>query len=117
MAEGRQVRPGVLRKIMAHRAPTINACFSKEGRISIGADSVWERTLVVPTVIYFAPLLRAHVLRLWRDCALRLGTCIFGRHRIVDRSSITPLYNIIGVALTARQGYGNERCCDTKWGI
>ena len=79
-----------------------------EGRISIRADSIWVRTLVVPTVIHFAPLLRAHMLPLWRDCALRLWTFIFGRHRIVDRSSITPLYKIFSVALIARQGYRVE---------
>ena len=73
-----------------------------EGRISIMADSIWERTLVVPTVIHFAPLLRAHMLCLRRACALRLWTFIFGRHRIVDRSSITPLYEKLSVALIAR---------------
>lgn len=61
---------------MAHRAPTIDAGFSKVvsafGLIVYGVDP-----LVIPTVIHFAPLLRARMLRLWRDSALRLGTFIF----------------------------------------
>lgn len=48
-----------------------------EGRISIRTDGVCGRALVIPTVIYFAPLLRARMVRLWRDCALRLWTLIF----------------------------------------
>ena len=59
-------------------------------------------------MIHFAPLLWAHMLRLWRHCALRLWTFIFGRHRVVDRSSITLFYGIFSVALTASQGYRVE---------
>ncbi len=55
---------------MAHRAPTIDACFSK-AILAFGL-SVWRHSLVIPTVIHFAPLLWTRMLRLWRVCALCL---------------------------------------------
>ena len=60
---------------MAHRAPTIDACFSSM-ILAYGLMAI-EKDLAIPTVIHFAPLLRARMLRLWRDCALRLRTFIF----------------------------------------
>ena len=60
---------------MAHRAPTIDACFSSI-TLACGLMAL-ETDLVIPTVIHFAPLLRARMLRLWRDFALNLRTFIF----------------------------------------
>ena len=86
-----------------------NKCMLFEGHVSIRTDGVWRCTSVIPTMIHFAPLLRARMLRLWRDCALRLWTFIFWRHRIVDWSSITPFADEpLSVALTTGQGCGVE---------
>lgn len=54
-----------------------NRCMLFESGISIRIDGAWRRPVVIPTVIHFAPLLRARILHLWRDCALRLWTFIF----------------------------------------
>lgn len=60
---------------MAHRPPTIDACFSN---ITLAyVLMALETDSVVPTVIHFAPLLRARMLPLWRECPLRLRTFIF----------------------------------------
>ena len=62
--------------VMAHRAPTIDACFTK-AILAFGPMVYGDNPLVIPTVIHFAPLLRARLLRLWRDRSLRLWTFIF----------------------------------------
>ena len=73
MAQGGQARLGG--SSVAHRAPTIDAGFSN---ITLAYELMaLETDIVIPTVIHFAPLLWARILRLWGDCALRLRTFIF----------------------------------------
>ena len=67
--------------------------------ITLVYNGLQGRVLVIPTVIHFAPLLRAQLLGLWRDCAMRLWTMIFGCHHVMDRSSITSVFDGPSVAV------------------